>query len=211
LKGDGTRGRGFGFNRYKGAGSYCACVAEIEVDRGTGRVRVPRFYAAADAGLIINPDGLVNQVEGGIIQSASWTLMEEINFDRGIVTQRDWNAYPILKMPDVPKVEVTLINRPDMCGRDLAGPRRGRNRQRVCGRHRSAHPRYPVPSGAGEGCARLSTSRRIIWKLFPPAPEISGAGASLRPRRNVKSLAHSQAQKGGRQARRKQDQGRRQP
>ena len=112
-KGDGTRGRGFGFNRYKGGGSYCACVAEIEVDRANGRVRVPHVWAAVDSGQIINPDGLINQIEGGIIQSASWTLMEEIRFDRGIVTQKDWNTYPILAMPDVPKVEVTLINRPN--------------------------------------------------------------------------------------------------
>ncbi len=112
-KGDGTRGRGFGFNRYKGGGSYCACVAEVEVDRANGRVRVPHVWAAVDSGQIINPDGLINQIEGGIIQSASWTLMEEIRFDRGIVTQKDWNTYPILAMPDVPKVEVTLINRPN--------------------------------------------------------------------------------------------------
>ena len=113
-KGNGTRGRGFGFNRYKGAGSYCACVAEVEIDRGSGQVRVPRFYAAVDAGQIINPDGLINQIEGGIIQSASWTLKEEIRFDRGIVTQHDWHDYPILTMTEVPQVEVTLLNRPNL-------------------------------------------------------------------------------------------------
>jgi CO/xanthine dehydrogenase Mo-binding subunit len=113
-KGDGSRGRGFGFNRYKGGGSYCACVAEIEVDRGSGEIRVPRFYAAVDSGQIINPDGLINQIEGGIIQATSWTLMEEVQFDRGIVTQRDWKDYPILRMPDVPKVDVTLLNRPTL-------------------------------------------------------------------------------------------------
>jgi CO/xanthine dehydrogenase Mo-binding subunit len=112
-KGDGSRGRGIGFNRYKGAGSYCACVAEVEVDRKSGKVHVPHVYAAIDAGQVINPDGLINQIEGGIIQSASWTLMEEVRFDRGTVTQRDWNAYPILSMPEAPKVDVQIINRPN--------------------------------------------------------------------------------------------------
>ncbi|MGH6768054.1 MAG: molybdopterin cofactor-binding domain-containing protein [Xanthobacteraceae bacterium] len=112
-KGDGSRGRGIGFNQYKGSMSYCACVAEVQVDRKTGKVRVPHVYAAVDAGQVINPDGLVNQVEGGIIQSASWTLMEEVRFDRGTVTQRDFNAYPILTMDEAPKVDVQIINRPN--------------------------------------------------------------------------------------------------
>jgi CO/xanthine dehydrogenase Mo-binding subunit len=111
-KGDGSRGRGFGFNRYKGGGTYCACVAEVEVDRATGQVRVPRFYAAVDAGQIINPDGLSNQIEGGIVQSTSWTLKEEVRFAGGTVTQRNWEDYPILSMTEAPKVEIELLNRP---------------------------------------------------------------------------------------------------
>jgi CO/xanthine dehydrogenase Mo-binding subunit len=74
---------------------------------------VPHVYAAVDAGQVINPDGLINQVEGGIIQSASWTLMEEVRFDRGTVTQRDWTAYPILSIAEAPTVEVQVINRPN--------------------------------------------------------------------------------------------------
>jgi nicotinate dehydrogenase subunit B len=111
-KGDGRRGRGIGFAKYKNLACYVAVVAEVEVDRASGVVRVPRAYAATDAGLVINPDGLINQIEGGIVQSASWTLKEEVRFDKSGITSRDWASYPILTMPEAPKVEVELINRP---------------------------------------------------------------------------------------------------
>jgi nicotinate dehydrogenase subunit B len=74
---------------------------------------VPRIFAAADAGLIINPDGLANQIEGGVVQSTSWTLKEEVKFDRTGIRSRDWISYPILAMPEFPKVEIELINRSD--------------------------------------------------------------------------------------------------
>src|SRR5207302_7840672 len=112
-KGDGARGRGIGFAKYKNLSAYVAVVAEVEVDRATGRVHVPRAYAATDAGQIINPDGLINQIEGGIIQSTSWTLHEEVRFDRNGITSRDWSNYPVLTMPEAPKVEVELIDRPN--------------------------------------------------------------------------------------------------
>jgi nicotinate dehydrogenase subunit B len=111
--GTGTRGRGIGFSKYKNLACYVAVVAEVEVDRASGKVRVPRTWAATDAGLVINPDGLVNQIEGGIIQSTSWTLLEEVRFDQNGILSRDWSSYPILTMPDIPKVEVALINRPN--------------------------------------------------------------------------------------------------
>jgi CO/xanthine dehydrogenase Mo-binding subunit len=111
-KGDGTRGRGIGFSRYKTLACYVAVVADVEVDRASGKVRVTRAWAATDAGLIINPDGLSSQIEGGVIQSTSWTLHEEVKFDKGGILSRDWSNYPILTMPEVPKVEVALINRP---------------------------------------------------------------------------------------------------
>ncbi|MBC7964220.1 MAG: xanthine dehydrogenase family protein molybdopterin-binding subunit [Steroidobacteraceae bacterium] len=113
FRSDGLHGRGFGFARYKNQACYVACVADVMVDRQTGRVRVTRVVAAADAGQIINPKGLEMQIEGGIIQSASWTLMEAVSFDRARVTSRDWDSYPILTFPEVPKVEVHLIDRPD--------------------------------------------------------------------------------------------------
>jgi CO/xanthine dehydrogenase Mo-binding subunit len=77
------------------------------------RIRVPRAFAVADAGQTINPDGLKNQIEGGMIQSTSWTLHEAVRFDRDGITSRDWSGYPILTMPEVPGVEVALIDRPD--------------------------------------------------------------------------------------------------
>jgi len=73
---------------------------------------LPRAWAATDAGLVINPDGLISQIEGGLVQSASWTLYEEVRFDKNGILSRDWATYPIMTMPDVPKVEVSLINRP---------------------------------------------------------------------------------------------------
>jgi CO/xanthine dehydrogenase Mo-binding subunit len=111
-KGDGARGRGIGFAKYKNLACYVAVVADVEVDRASGRVRVTRAFAATDAGLVINPDGLVNQIEGGIIQSTSWTLHEEVKFDKTGILSRDWSNYPILTMPEVPQVTVALIDRP---------------------------------------------------------------------------------------------------
>jgi len=111
--GNGLRGRGIGFAKYKNLASYVAVVAEVEVDRDSGKIHVPRATAAVDAGLIINPDGLTNQIEGGIIQSASWTLKEEVRFEQGGVRTRDWASYPILTMPETPIVDVELINRPN--------------------------------------------------------------------------------------------------
>ena len=125
-KGTGSRGRGIGFAKYKNLACYMAVVAEAEVDRATGMVRVPRVWAAVDAGLIINPDGLANQTEGGIIQSVSWTLKEEVRFDKTGILSRDWASYPILTMPEVPKVEIELINRPNErplgAGEGASGP-----------------------------------------------------------------------------------------
>jgi nicotinate dehydrogenase subunit B len=108
----GGRGRGIGFAKYKNLATYVAVIADVEVDGASGKVSVPRAWAAADAGLIINPDGLANQIEGGIIQSTSWTLYEEVKFAPTGIKSRDWLTYPILTMPEVPKVEVELINRP---------------------------------------------------------------------------------------------------
>jgi nicotinate dehydrogenase subunit B len=109
--GDFARGRGIAFSKYKNLACYVAVVADVEVDRASGRVRVTRAYAATDAGLIINPDGLSQQIEGGIIQSASWTLHEEVRFDANGILSRDWSSYPIMTIPEAPKVEVALINR----------------------------------------------------------------------------------------------------
>jgi nicotinate dehydrogenase subunit B len=94
-------GHGIGFARYKNIGAYCAVLAEVEA----GEVlRVTRLVVAADVGLAINPDGVANQLEGGAIQSASWTLKEE-----GRLGATTWEDYPILKFSEVPPVEVIII------------------------------------------------------------------------------------------------------
>jgi CO/xanthine dehydrogenase Mo-binding subunit len=111
-KGDGIRGRGIGFSRYKNLACYVAVVAEVEIDREKGTVCVCRAFCATDAGLVINPDGLIGQIEGGIIQSASWTLHEEVKFSASGILSRDWSNYPILTMPEAPQVAIALINRP---------------------------------------------------------------------------------------------------
>jgi len=113
ARGDGARGRGVGFARYKNLACYVAVIADVAVDRASGRVRVTRAVAAVDAGQIVNPDGVVNQIEGGIIQSTSWTLKESVRFDRTRVTTRSWADYPIVRFDEVPEVDVVLLNRPD--------------------------------------------------------------------------------------------------
>ncbi len=107
------RGRGFAFARYKNLAAYTAVAAELEVQHETGKVSLMRFVAANDSGQIVNPDGIRNQIEGGIVQSASWTLHEAVAFDQTRVVSRDWSTYPILRFPELPeKVEVHLIDRP---------------------------------------------------------------------------------------------------
>jgi nicotinate dehydrogenase subunit B len=106
-------GRGFGFARYKNLAAYTAIACEAEVDRDSGRVRMLRAVAAVDSGEAVNPDGIRNQIEGGIVQSISWTLYEAVTFDRTRITSVDWGGYPILRFPSLPEsVEVHVINRP---------------------------------------------------------------------------------------------------
>ena len=111
--GDVLKGRGIGFAKYKNLAVYCAVIVDVAVDAGSGAIRVERAWSAADAGLVINPDGLRNQIEGGIVQSTSWTLHEAMANDASVKTTRNWNDYPILRFPQVPVVQVELINRPE--------------------------------------------------------------------------------------------------
>lgn len=106
------RGRGIGFAKYKNIAGYCAVALEVEVNKRNGRIRVLRAAAAADSGHIVSPDGVRNQIEGGLIQSLSWTLKEEVRFDDTGVTSQDWASYPILTFNEVPPIEVALIDRP---------------------------------------------------------------------------------------------------
>lgn len=106
-------GHGFAFARYKNLEAYCAVALELTIDPDTAAPAIGRVVAAVDTGSIVNPDGVRNQVEGGIIQSASWTLFERVRFDRTRVTTSDWSSYPILRFANVPaSIEVHLIDRP---------------------------------------------------------------------------------------------------
>jgi CO/xanthine dehydrogenase Mo-binding subunit len=108
-RGDGV-GHGIGLARYKGYGAICAVVAEVEAVHD---IRVRRLAIAVDVGRIVNPDGVVNQIEGGAVQATSWTLKERVRFDRRHVTSGDWETYPILRFSEVPEVDVRLVSRPD--------------------------------------------------------------------------------------------------
>jgi CO/xanthine dehydrogenase Mo-binding subunit len=98
---------GIGFARYKNRAAYSAVVAEVEVDE---EIRVTRMWCATDAGLVVNPDGAINQLEGGILQAVSWVLKEQVRLDSSGVRGRDWDSYPVLKFSDVPEVSVELID-----------------------------------------------------------------------------------------------------
>jgi nicotinate dehydrogenase subunit B len=121
------RGRGFAFARYKNLAAYCAIACEMEVARETGRARMIRAVAAVDAGQVVNPDGVVNQIEGAILQSMSWTLFESVTFDERRITSIDWSSYPILRFSAVPDaIEVHIIDQSSQpflgCGEAGQGP-----------------------------------------------------------------------------------------
>ncbi|WP_454689082.1 molybdopterin cofactor-binding domain-containing protein [Achromobacter aloeverae] len=107
--GDSVRGRGCGVARYKGTGAYCAVVAHVEVD---DQVRLRALHIAVDVGLAINPDGVRQQIEGGALQAASWTLQEAVRFDATRLLDGDWESYPILRFSQAPHVSVDIVSRP---------------------------------------------------------------------------------------------------
>ncbi|MFM2240423.1 MAG: hypothetical protein RJA69_1797 [Pseudomonadota bacterium] len=107
-----VKGRGISYVRYNNTITYVATVAEVEVDRSTGQIRVTRLCIAHDCGQMINPDGVLNQVEGGAIQTVSRTLMEDVQWTGSKIESVDWATYPILRFPDVPRVDTVLIDRP---------------------------------------------------------------------------------------------------
>jgi len=114
-RGDGRRGCGFAFARYKNLASYCAVALDIDVERETGAIAVRRAVAAIDSGEAVNPDGIRNQIEGAIVQALSWTSVEAVTFDAAHRTSFDWSAYPIARFQDVPgSVEVHVLNRPGL-------------------------------------------------------------------------------------------------
>lgn len=112
IAGNIVKGRGASYVKYELVRTYVGAVAEVEVNRSTGGIRVTRFYIVHDCGQIINPNGVKSQIEGNVIQTVSRTLKEELTFDRSMVTSLDWASYPILTFPEVPEIVIELIDRP---------------------------------------------------------------------------------------------------
>ena len=149
-------GRGIAYSQRNG--TTCAIVAEVDVDRRSGKIWARKFTVAHDCGLIINPDGLKHTIEGNIIQGISRTLWEEVKFDNKNVTSVDWLTYPILDMTEAPQtIDCVYINRPerpaDRRRRAVDPPGRGGDRQRDLRRHRRAAAPRAVLAGPGEGGA----------------------------------------------------------
>ena len=119
AEGDIVRGRGFAYalyvhSKFPGFGAaWSAWIADVAVNKATGDVSVTRVVAGQDSGLMINPDGVRHQIHGNVIQSTSRALMEEVSFERGAVTAREWGAYPIIKFPDLPRIDVLMLPRQD--------------------------------------------------------------------------------------------------
>jgi len=154
-------GRGRGISFAERNGTAVAAVAEVEVDRASGRVWARRFTVAHDCGLIINPLGLRQTIEGNVVQGLSRTLFEEVRFDRDSVKSVDWASYPILEMPDAPEsIEIVLIDRPEV-----------------------------APSGAGEPAMRVIPSA-LANALFD-ATGVRIRKAPLNPERVKAALAAS--------------------
>ena len=123
AKGNGVRGSGIGFARYKNIGNYVAVVARVVIAE---TVTVEHVVTAIDCGRVVNPDGVTNQAEGGIVQAISWTLKEQVRFDRTRIASRDWDGYPILTFAEVPTIDTVLLDRPDEAwlgvGEGMVGP-----------------------------------------------------------------------------------------
>jgi nicotinate dehydrogenase subunit B len=106
-------GWGMSYLRYEMDRTYVAAVTEVAVDRSSGAVQVKRFFIAQDCGQVINPDGARNQIEGNVIQTLSRAMKERVTFDRRMVTSLDWSTYSIITFPEIPQIEIALIDRPD--------------------------------------------------------------------------------------------------
>jgi nicotinate dehydrogenase subunit B len=119
AEGDIVHGRGFAYALYVHGpfpgkpAAWSAWIADVAVNKATGDVSVTRVVAGQDSGLMINPDGVRHQIHGNVIQSTGRALMEEVSFDRNSVTSREWGAYPIIKFPDIPKIDVLMLPRQD--------------------------------------------------------------------------------------------------
>lgn len=113
VSGDG-HGCGIAFAQYKNKQTYCAIAVQVEVNTDTGRIHLKRVIIGSDSGQVVNPDGLSNQLEGGFVQAASWTLLEQVKWDTNGILSHDWETYPILSFPDAPVIDVVILNRPNL-------------------------------------------------------------------------------------------------
>jgi nicotinate dehydrogenase subunit B len=157
--GDVLRGKGIAYATR--GGTIVAVVADIEVERKTGRIRANRFTVAHDCGLIINPEGLRYTIEGNVVHGLSRTLFEEVRFDRDKVTSVDWLSYPILDIGDTPKaIDVVLINHPEI-----------------------------APTGAGEPTIRIIPA--AVANAFYDATGVRVRRAPLTPERVKAALARA--------------------
>ena len=150
---NGSKAMGRGVAVANRSNTMTAAVAEVEVDKTTGKILVKRVVLAHDCGLIVNPDGLTNQIQGNVIQGVSRTLMEEVHFDATGVKNLNWASYPIITFEEAPEVEVVLINRMKWnrsAAASLDCSRPGSDRERCFRRHRSAPARSPLHAGACE-------------------------------------------------------------
>ena len=179
---DGTSGRGFAYSQYKNGYGHLAVVIELGLEPD---LHVRRVVAAVDVGQAINPDGVINQTEGGIVQAISWTLKEQVKFDRERVATRSWEDYPILTFPEVPEVEVHLINRPDEAplgaGEIAAGPVPRGHRQRAIprawrARARSAAHARTHHRGAEHNFATRRRPMKVKTNGIEINYEIAGSG-----------------------------------
>ncbi|MFC2123219.1 molybdopterin cofactor-binding domain-containing protein [Bacteroidota bacterium] len=108
-----SEGIGYAFSKYKNVASYFAVAVKVSHDESTGRINLEKMWGVIDSGEVINPDGLKNQTEGGMIQAASWTLHEQVTFNKHRITNMDWGTYPILRFDNIPQMEVVVIDRPN--------------------------------------------------------------------------------------------------
>src|SRR5258706_3631474 len=140
------RGHGIGFARYKNLGAYCAAVAEVDV---VHEARVERVILSVDVGLVINPDGVINQIEGGAIQSTSWTLKEQVKLGERGIASLGWEDYPILKFSEAPAGESEVIDRPALpsagAGEAAQGPTAAAIRNAVAHAVRLRIRHLPLP------------------------------------------------------------------
>jgi nicotinate dehydrogenase subunit B len=104
---------GIAFSRYKNTAAYCAVAATVSFSKEKDQFIIHKMFSVIDAGEAINPDGLINQTEGGMIQSASWTMQEEVKFNHEFILSTDWKTYPIFRFSQVPETEVVVLNNPE--------------------------------------------------------------------------------------------------